>query len=186
MRNLGFRLTLATLLVLAVASVVGLAVRAENEDQSNVFRTRLSGFGEVPPILADGEGTFVGTLSDDGNSMDWTLDWTGLTGPALVAHIHFGPPQNTGTPVVFFCGGPKPACPDDATHSGSISGTWTAADIVAVPAQGVAAGDFAGFVRILRHSLGYANIHTPAHGGGEIRGQVHDRRHHERDHEDRN
>jgi hypothetical protein len=179
MRNLGFRLTLATLLVLAVASVAGLAVRAQDGDEPNVFRARLSNFGEVPPILGDGEGSFVGTLSDDGTSMDWTLDFSGLTAPATMAHIHFGPPQNNGAVFVFFCGGPRPPCP--ASTSGSISGTWTAADILAVPAQGIAAGDFAGVVNILRHHLGYANMHTPLHPGGEIRGQVHVRRHHDRE-----
>lgn len=185
MRKIGFRLILATLFVLAVASIAGLAVRAENDEESNVFRARLSGFGEAPnPILADGQAKFVGTLSEDETKMDWTLDWTGLTGKALVAHIHFGPPQNTGNPVVFFCGGGgRPACPDDGAGGGSISGTWASADIVAVPAQGVVAGDFAGFVKILRHRLGYANIHTTAHGGGEIRGQVHSPRHHEREHD---
>jgi len=43
-------------------------------------------------------------------------------------------------------------------------------------------GDFAGFVRILRVHLGYANIHTPVFPGGEIRGQVS----HERDRDDDN
>lgn len=187
MRNLGFRLTLAALLALAVVSVAGLAVRADDDDNSNVFRTRLSNFGEAPqPILGDGEGTFVGTLSDDETSMDWTLDFSGLTGPASMAHIHFGHPQNSGAVVVFFCGGPRPACPDGPGHSGTVSGTWTSADILAVPAQDVKAGDFAGFVRILRHRLGYANVHTPAHTGGEIRGQVRSPRHREREHEDKN
>jgi len=44
--------------------------------------------------------------------------------------------------------------------------------VVAVPSQNVTAGDFAGFVKILRARLGYANIHTTLFGGGEIRGQV--------------
>ena len=78
------------------------------------------------------------------------------------AHIHFGQPQNVGAVVVFFCGGGgRPACPDGPGHSGSVSGTWTAADILAVPAQNVTAGDFAGFVEILNVGLGYANVHTP-------------------------
>ncbi len=82
---------------------------------------RLTGFGEVPPKLVNGSGTFVGKLSADGQSISWTLTWTGLTGAAQVAHIHFGQPQNTGTPVVFFCnGGNRPAaCPDGPGHSGT-------------------------------------------------------------------
>jgi hypothetical protein len=75
--------------------------------------------------------------------------------------------------VVFFCGGGgRPACPDGPGHSGSITGTWTAADVLAVPAQNVTAGDFAGLVKILRVNLGYANVHTTLFPAGEIRGQV--------------
>jgi len=44
--------------------------------------------------------------------------------------------------------------------------------VVAVASQNVTAGDFAGFVKILRAHLGYANIHTALFTGGEIRGQI--------------
>jgi len=170
--NLTYKFILAAMLLGVVAVPIALSVRAHQDDETT-FRARLTGFGEVPPKLVNGQGRFTGTLSADGNSISWTLTWTGLTGPAQVAHIHFGQPQNVGTPVVFFCGGGgRPACPDGPGHSGSISGTWTAADVVAVPSQNVSAGDFAGLVRILRVHLGYANIHTPQFGGGEIRGQV--------------
>jgi len=114
------------------------------------------------------------TLSADGSSIAWTLSYAGLTGGALAAHIHFGQPQNTGSVVVFFCGGGgRPACPDNGTdHSGTVTGTWTGADILGVPAQNVTAGDFAGFLKILNARLGYANVHTPNFPAGEIRGQV--------------
>ena len=115
--------------------------------------------------------------------MSWTLTWTGLTGAAQVAHIHFGQAQNTGTPVVFFCNGgnrPEP-CPDRPGHSGTLTGTFTADDVVAVPSQNVSAGDFAGFVKILRAHLGYANIHTELFPAGEIRGQVSVVRHEDED-----
>ena len=175
--NLTYKLTLAAILVLVVAAPIAVTVHADSDDETT-FRARLTGFGEVPPKLVDGNGKFTGTLSADGTSISWTLTWTGLTGPAQAAHIHFGQAQNTGSVVVFFCGGGgRPACPDGPGHSGSVSGTWTAADILPVPSQNVTAGDFAGFVRILRVHLGYANIHTTVFPGGEIRGQVS----HERD-----
>jgi CHRD domain len=157
----------------AAAVCVTFTVRAHDDDLT-AFRARLTGFGEVPPKLVNGQGRFSATLSEDGNMISWTLTWSGLTGPAQVAHIHFGQPQNVGTPVVFFCGGgTKPAsCPDGPGHSGTLTGTWTAADVLAVPSQGVTAGDFAGFLKILRAHLGYANIHTAQFSGGEIRGQV--------------
>jgi len=167
------RITILTVLALVVLAVpVAFTARAHDDDPTT-FHARLTGFGEVPPKLVDGKGRFTGKLSADGNSISWTLTWSGLTGPAQAAHIHFGQPQNVGAVVVFFCGGGgRPACPDDAGHSGSISGTWTAADILSVPAQNVSAGDFAGFKKILRAHLGYANIHTPLFPAGEIRGQV--------------
>jgi hypothetical protein len=169
-------------LVFAIGAVPAtLNVRADH-DETTRYRARLSGFGEVPPKLVDGSGKFTGTLSEDKTSISWTISWTGLTGPAQAAHIHFGQTQVNGAVVVFFCGGGgRPACPDGPDHSGTVSGTWTAADILAVPAQGVAAGDFAGFQRFLRANLGYANIHTTQFAGGEIRGQVSVRG---RDHDD--
>src|SRR5713101_5374569 len=170
--NLRRKSILAAVALMALAAPITSTVRA-NHDDVTTYRARLTGFGEVPPTLVDGHGKFTGTLSADGTSISWTLTWTELTGPARVAHIHFGPPQNTGTPVVFFCGGGgRPACPDGPGHSGSLTGTWTAADVVAVPSQNVTAGDFAGFLKILRAHLGYANIHTVLFGAGEIRGQV--------------
>src|SRR2546427_4066849 len=168
--NLTYKLTLAAILLLVMAAPIAVTGRADGDDETT-FLARLTGFGEVPPKLVDGHGKFTGTLS--GNSISWTLTWTGLTGPAQVAHIHFGQPQNTGTPVVFFCGGGgRPACPDGPGHSGSITGTWTAADILPVSAQNVAAGDFAGFGRILRVPFGDANVHTTVVPGGGIRGHV--------------
>ena len=157
----------------SLAIVATPVVQASAQDDATTYQARLTGFGEVPPKLVDGQGKFVGTLSADGHSISWTVNWTGLTGPAQASHIHFGQPQNVGAVVVFFCGGGgRPACPDGPGHSGSVSGTWTAADILAVPAQNVPAGDFAGFVEILNVGLGYANVHTTLFPGGEIRGQV--------------
>jgi len=166
------KLTIVVIAFMIAAFPVALSVRADHDDLTT-FRAKLNGFGEVPPKLVDGSGKFNATLSEDQTSISWTLSWSGLTGPAGAAHIHFGQPQNVGSIVVFFCGGGgRPPCPDGPGHSGTVTGTWTSADVLAVPSQGVAAGDFAGFLRILRARLGYANVHTPQFGGGEIRGQV--------------
>lgn len=166
------KFVLAAVALMAVATLTSSPARAQNDD-GTTYSAHLTGFGEVPPKLVDGQGDFVGTLGAGGSSISWTLTWTGLTGPAQAAHIHFGQPQNTGNVVVFFCGGGgRPACPDGPGHSGAISGTWTAADILAVPAQNITAGDFAGFLKILNAHLAYANIHTTLFPAGEIRGQV--------------
>ena len=77
-----------------------------------------------------------------------------------------------GGVMVFFCGGGgQPACP--ATTSGTISGAITAANVLAVPAQGIKAGDLAAVMRAIRAGASYANMHTPPNfPGGEIRGQI--------------
>jgi hypothetical protein len=76
-----------------------------------------------------------------------------------------------GGVVFFLCGGGgKPACP--ASTSGTVTGTVLAADVVALAAQGIAAGDLAAVLQMIRAGLGYANMHTPLHPGGEIRGQI--------------
>jgi hypothetical protein len=176
-RNLKRTFVLAAVTIMTFATPTLFTARADHDDDPT-YSARLNGFGEVPPKLVDGQGRFTGTLSADHNSISWTVSWTGLTGAAQAAHIHFGQAQNVGSVVVFFCGGGgRPACPDGPNHSGTVTGTWTAADILAVPSQNVSAGDFAGFLRILNAKLGYANIHTTLFSGGEIRGQVsvHDR-----------
>jgi hypothetical protein len=48
----------------------------------------------------------------------------------------------------------------------------TSADVVAVPAQGIAAGDLAEVIRAIRVGKGYANVHTTTYPGGEVRGQI--------------
>jgi hypothetical protein len=45
--------------------------------------------------------------------------------------------------------------------------------VIAIAAQGVAAGEFAEVVDAIRAGVTYANVHTfPIFTGGEIRGQI--------------
>jgi hypothetical protein len=179
---LGLKTVAVAACVLAVASATGQAVRANNDDGQVRFSTNLSTFNEVPPKGTGASGTFRAQLSPDGSTLSWTFTWTGLTGPPLFAHIHFGERGVNANVMTFFCGGPKgsatnpqkPDCPQ--TTSGSITGTTTAADIVPLNSapsdQGLDANDFATFLRALRAGDGYANMHTTRFPGGEIRGQV--------------
>ena len=62
-------------LILAVTALMSVAVpsrfnaRAGRDDDTTTYRARLSGFGEVPPKLVDGQGSFKGTLSADKTSI---------------------------------------------------------------------------------------------------------------------
>jgi hypothetical protein len=53
-----------------------------------------------------------------------------------------------------------------------VTGTVAAADVLAIPTQGLAAGDMAAIVAEMRAGFTYANVHTASSPGGEIRGQL--------------
>ena len=153
---------------------IGALCANADENGDGQFRTKLTGFQEVPPKLTDGHGTFNSTLSSDGTSLSFTMTYTGLTDPAIASHIHFAQPGVNGAVFVFLCGGGgKPACPSGAgALTGTVTGTITAADVLSVPDQGVTAGSFSDLLRILQSGDAYVNVHTPLHPGGEIRGQL--------------
>ena len=139
-----------------------------DSDSGSALRTRLTGFQEVPPILTNGHGTL--TLRIRGDHIDYELTYSDLSSPATAAHIHFAQKGVNGGIVAFLCGGGgKPVCPPGG---GRVTGTITPADILAIPAQGLAAGNFAGAVRIIRSGDSYGNVHTTNHPDGEIRGQI--------------
>jgi len=137
--------------------------------------------------LTDGAGTANLVLNKMAATVTYTLTYSNVgltppqTGTVSQAHIHFGKTRDSGGILVFFCtnvgvpptftGGTKvQACP---ANSGTVSGTWKAADVQAIPGQNVSAGDFNALVAALESETAYANVHTiPHYAGGEIRGQV--------------
>src|SRR5262249_32231304 len=154
-------------------ALLAIGALCANADE-NEFRTKLSGFQEVPPKLTDGHGTFTSTLNSDGTSLSFTLSYTGLTGGAIASHIHFAQPGVNGAIFVFLCGGGgKPACPSGAgALTATVTGTITAADVLSVPTQGITGWSFSDLLRILQSGDAYVNVHTPTYPAGEIRGQL--------------
>ncbi len=134
----------------------------------NVLRADLQGFSQVPPVLTAATGTFRARLAE--GAIEYELTYQGLSSDAFAAHIHFGHTTDNGGILAFLCGGnDKPACP---LRGGAVRGTITAADILAIPEQGVEARDAAGLLRIIRAGLAYVNVHTQNFPDGEIRGQI--------------
>ena len=157
------------------------------------FTARLNGFQELGAInaqtgaiLSNGTATLRLHLDQNANMATFTLTYSDvgttapLTGTVTQAHIHFGKRHDSGGVMVFFCANNiptappgTPACP---ANSGTVSGTFTPASVVAIAGQNVKAGDFNALVQALESNTAYANIHTTALPAGEIRGQVHGNR----------
>lgn len=159
------RTCLPALLLFALAS------RADRADEVPRFRAVLVGTEETPAIFTAGTGRLKARIVDNDTRIEFTLTYANLTAPPLVAHVHFGQRNVAGGVSFFFCGGGgKPSCP--SSNSGTITGTVVAADVVGPVAQGIEAGDLAAIIQMIRAGFSYANIHTPLHPAGEIRGQL--------------
>ena len=132
---------------IAMAAVlVVFSAGAANAALFNVTTT-LKGSNEVPPNTTAGSGTVSATLDTTAKSFSYSVRYSGLTGPAKAAHFH-GPaaPGVNAPPVITMTSLTSP-----------IMGTATLTD-----AQ----------IADLRAGKWYFNVHTAAHPGGEIRGQL--------------
>jgi hypothetical protein len=153
--------------LVALGSLAFSVSASGRHDDNRRFDARLDGYQEVPSISTRGRGTLNVRIAND--RITYTLRYSNLEGTAQQAHIHFAQRHVNGGVVAFLCGGAgKPPCP----ASGVVRGEITAADIQAVPAQGIAAGELAEVIRAMRNKATYANVHTNLFPGGEIRGQI--------------
>lgn len=170
-----------------VATLVGFSASYAYAEE---FVAHLNGFqevgavgaGQTGAIRSNGTGTLHLSLDANAGSATFTLTYSDLGSPptpptrtVTQAHIHFGKRHVGGGILVFFCtnagNGPAgtQACP---LNSGTVTGTFTNASVVAIPGQNVTAGDFDALVDALRSNTAYANIHTTGFPSGEIRGQI--------------
>lgn len=155
--------------------IVLLAAAVPVQAQGGTAIARLRSFEEVPAAATPGTGTFTADIAADGSEMTYELSYSTIEGNVTQAHLHFAQRSVNGGIVVFLCSnlgnGPvgTQACP---TKSGTISGTITAADVLAVAGQSFAAGDLPSLLRGIRANVVYANVHTDQLPGGSIRGQV--------------
>jgi hypothetical protein len=114
----------------------------------------LSGAAERPTPLPDVTGTGTGLFALEGQTLHFNIRYEGLTGKAIAAHIH-GPAKASEAAQVMI---------NLAPFNGGEFGTN---------------GTLAGSVQLTPEQLAtilegrtYVNVHTDAHGGGEIRGQI--------------
>ena len=166
------------------AMLIGMLVAAPAlaNPGSEEFRAVLSGFNETGALNAEtgailSQGTGVAELKLDRNTqtISFTLKFQNLSSPVTQSHIHFGKIHVPGGVMVFFCSnlatapaGTQP-CP---ANGGTVTGTLTAANVLALAGQNVPAGDFDAVADALLSDTAYVNVHTTNFPAGEIRGQL--------------
>src|SRR6266852_2486222 len=165
-------------LLLAVAVVfcfsVSVMSAVHGDDDAVTLRATLRGDNETPPTNSKATADFKATQNADG-TFSFTLTFSGLSANLAASHLHFAPRHVNGGVMIFICGGDsQPVCP--AATSGTITGTFGAANVVGPTGQGIAAGDFASALEAIQDGLAYINVHTATFPAGEARGQVRIRR----------
>lgn len=170
------RVKLAILVAVIAAAVVTSAALA---GRGASIKATLSGYEEAPLTLSSpASGKFRAKVDDGGQKIAFKLRYGGFETDVTQAHIHFGARALTGGISVWLCANNPPitnapagtpACP---ARAGTVSGTITPANVVGPANQGIGAGEFAELVAAIRAGVTYANVHTTAYPGGEIRAQL--------------
>lgn len=141
-------------LAAAAAALAGCATPAKPDPNAHLatFTTRLAGTNEVPPNASMGTGTVDAVFDRNTLLLRWKMSYGNLGGPPTMAHFH-GPAAigANAPPVVTF------RVPLTSPYDGRATLT---------PAQ--AAELLAG--------RWYVNLHTAQFPGGELRGQMIERR----------
>ena len=133
-------------LLATFAFAIGLGFTAASAE-TITLKAELKGSNEVPPNSSAGSGTAQATLDTQTKVLTWTITYKDLSGPAVAAHFHgpSEPGKNAGI-VLPFKSAQSPiegtAVLSDAQVADLVAGKW------------------------------YANIHTAANPGGELRGQM--------------
>jgi hypothetical protein len=115
------------------------------------YKATMNGATEVPPNQSAGTGTVTATFDPATKELTWSGSFSGLTGPATAAHFHgpAEPGKNAGVAIWISEKG--------KTLDSPFKGSATLTDAQASDLQ-------AGMM--------YANVHTAANPGGELRGQL--------------
>lgn len=125
-----------------------------SNDMMNKKGITLTSAQEVPANTSAASGTADVSYNKGSHMLTFTVNWSALTGIPMMAHIH-------GTAAK----GVNASVKQDLSKllTKSIAGSFT--DSIKVDGNSIKEDSLlAGFY--------YFNIHTPAHPGGEIRGQI--------------
>jgi hypothetical protein len=142
LRNSALSLSVVVSAITSIASTVAFA-------DTVALQANLQPSSEVPPRVSKGHGILKATFDTTTKTLQWTVTYADLSGPATMAHFHGPAPvgQNAKVQVAI----DKNALPSP------ISGQATLSE---EQANELMAGQY------------YFNVHTEQNPTGEIRGQV--------------
>jgi len=145
------RAAFSAVFAFAVVALSGCQTMNSAWDSTKAFvagsNVKLSGADEVPPVTTSASGSGSIKVKDD-RSVSGSIKTTGVAGTA--AHIHSGAPGKNGGVVITL-------------SKGSDGNTWTVpegAKLTEAQYKEYKAGNL------------YVNVHSAAHKGGEVRGQL--------------
>ena len=132
-------------------------IRGQITAAGDAYFAALNGGQEVPPVSTVGSGQGLAVISSDASTVTYLVVYGGLSGGVNAAHIHTGAAGVAGGVILPLAAGPSP-----------MTGTLTAANFAASGSVTT----FAEAIAAIRAGTSYFNLHTTAHPGGEIRGQI--------------
>jgi hypothetical protein len=145
------RITMSRLIV-TVVYLLGISLWAgPSQAAPESFKVPLTGAQQVPAVQSAGSGTAELTYDPATHMLSWSIRYSGLSGAVTMAHIHGPAAEGKNGPVQLWL------AKKDSPVESPIKGHAT---LTPDQANQFEAGEL------------YINLHTEAHPGGEIRGQV--------------
>ena len=132
------------------------------------FDIRLTGDQQVPAVDTTAFGFAEVQLSEDNSTLSFEVVVCNIAN-VIASHIHVGAAGTNGQVVLPFFGSPTPFNSTRGCDT-LAEGTRTPDKLVARPDAGI--NTWTDFINALIAGNTYVNVHTTAHTGGEIRGQL--------------
>jgi hypothetical protein len=156
MKNFFLKRHFLSLLTIGSAALIMTACDKDDDDEDDNAKTyaisgTASGAQEVPAVTTNATGSIAGTYNAGNNTLNYTINWSGLSGTASAAHLHGPADAGVNADVLV------PLTVTSNTMDGTASGTVTVTDDVE---------------DALLDGKVYYNVHTVANPNGEIRGQI--------------